>query len=483
MLRSSRPRLMSCRFISVLSRYGDVLSGRKTRLHILARAAMSFFDGNELHDFVIQILKNNIFQVSRLHTLFVLKYYNVDAIVLLDNVVGESSDGNTVDAVARNFAPGEISRVMRVAASFIDDFPGILAKMKATEVFSGNYNPAGATERWTISRVWKLIVMLHRKTGVPLPESVFRLRALYATEEDLKFFFNGEAEVADVANHLVSLSGDDDDLYTEIINIVARQSSPLSKFMARRRSCDYTLHHNASSYEPCCVNRNSRLHRLAVGESRIMILPSDVSDFRRCVRESRFIAVTNRLTAVTGADQLDFVTFRTKKRSFHFSSNLSHSVLADIRRVLSSETEHVTVFAFQAEDLMESLRGRFNWPQEYVDAAAFVECESAPKLTMIAEAFANEPFCRRACAFSDASTPSQAALKHCDMHATLIYEFCVEWGNYRGEEMRFAVAYHDANPSPSRPRERRDDPPSSSRRRRSRSKSRGARSRSRSRHR
>ena len=473
---------MSACFISVLSRYNDAISGRKTRLHILARAAMSFFDGNDLHDFVIQILKNNIFQVSRLHTLFVLKYYNVDAIVLLDNVVGGSSDGNTVDAVARNFAPGEISRVMRVAASFINDFPGILAKMKATEVFQGNYNPAGAAERWTISRVWKLIAMLHRKTNVPIPEAVFRLRALYATEEDLKFFFNGEAEVADVANHLVALSGDDDALYAEVIGNVARQSAPLAKFMARRRSCDYTSYADASSYEPNCNNRNSRLHRLAVGESRIMVLPSDVSDFRRCVRESRFIAVTSRLSAVTGAEQTDFITFRTKKKSFHFSSNLSHSVLADVRNILSSETGHITVFAFQAEDLMESLRKRFNWPNEYVDAAAFVE-ESAPKLTMIAEAFAGEPFCRRACAFSDASTPSQVALKHCDMHATLIYEFCVEWGNYRGEEMRFAVAYHDANPSPSRPRERRDDPPSSSRRRRSRSKSRGARSRSRSRHR
>lgn len=45
---------------------------------------------------------------------------------------------------------------------------------------------------------------------------------------------------------------------------------------------------------------------------------------------------------------------------------------------------------------MESLRSRFNWPEEYVDATAFVECKSAAKMSRIIKALVVKPFCRQA---------------------------------------------------------------------------------------
>ena len=94
-------------------------------------------------------------------------------------------------------------------------------------------------------------------------------------------------------------------------------------------------------------------------------------------------------------------------------------------------------------------------------------------------------FCRRACLFADATTPSQVALRHRDLHATLLYEFCMKRGGYMGQEMRATVAYFEAQSSASRPRGPRRDEESRDapqRRRRSRLRSRAcSRSRSRSR--
>ena len=184
---------------------------------------------------------------------------------------------------------------------------------------------------------------------------------------------------------------------------------------------------------------------------------------------------------MTGAEETEFVTFRTKRRSFHFSAVLSRSIEGEIRRVLSSDTSHVTVFVMREDVLIDSLRTRFNWPRQYICASVFAQRENlTPGISGMSLDITGSPFCRRACLFADATTPSQTALRHRDLHATLLYEFCMKRGRFLGQEMRATVAYFEAHSSQSR-QPRRDesrDPPA--RRRRSRSRSR-ARSRSRSR--
>ena len=62
--------------------------------------------------------------------IYSLHYYNVDAVILIDNLLGHTHNGNMVDVVARNFAQSETIRVMQMAAYFVDDVQGVLAQMR-----------------------------------------------------------------------------------------------------------------------------------------------------------------------------------------------------------------------------------------------------------------------------------------------------------------------------------------------------------------
>ena len=234
-LSSRRPRLMSARFVGVIDQFRQRWSGHKTNVHSLARAAMTFFPSNDLHDFVIQLINNDIFRISRLHTISNLRYFNIDAVILLDNVLGDAHDGDMVEIVARNFAESEVIRVMRMASYYVDDVRGILAEMRRSEVFSRHYNPAGAAERWTVSRIWKFILLLHRKTGAPIPSSTNPLHVRFTVEEALKAYFHGEIEVMDFASHVTALCGDNTELFAEAVRRVSAQSTPLGQFMTRRQ--------------------------------------------------------------------------------------------------------------------------------------------------------------------------------------------------------------------------------------------------------
>ena len=82
------------RLISVLDRYGDA-NNTNLNLHRLAPAAIQFSSGTERHDLVMQIVKISVFRTRRLHFIVILQYFNVDAIILLNNVIRDFNDCRT----------------------------------------------------------------------------------------------------------------------------------------------------------------------------------------------------------------------------------------------------------------------------------------------------------------------------------------------------------------------------------------------------
>lgn len=217
---------------------------------------------------------------------------------------------------------------------------------------------------------------------------------------------------------------------------------------------------------------------MAPGESRVLVLPADVADFRQHLRESRFFAIVYRLKGMTGVEDMDFITIRVKRKTYHLSTFLSYSVLGDFMDVLARETADKTLFVYRGSPLLEFLYAKFRWsPTSVVDAADLAKQNGVrDTVNCIAEAITGGPFCWRACVFGDTSNPSPPALKHRDVNACLIYQFCIKFGKFAGEEMRHSVAYHDAHPSPSR---RRGDARDSRSKKRKRSSSSRSRSRSR----
>ena len=450
-LNSSSEGRRSQRFISVLHRYRDAYDGNKSQFYRLARATMEFFSGTALHDYVLQIVNHNIFKTSRFHTIVNLKYFNVDAHILLDEIIGGVNDGNLLAAAACNFAPGKIASIMRLAATYAGDFEGMVTEMKKTEIFENQYDVRDATDRWNKTRVWKFIDLLSKKTGVEVPDIAAPLRAHYGSRHALKLYMRGEIEIVDYAAQLSSLCADNATLYAELADNAATESTPLGKFLTRRRAIPFSPHRGASNFEPRCEDPESPLHRLIMRESRLLVIVSDIADFRKCVRESRFLSVVPRFTTLPTDEEMDFLTFRTRKKSFHFSLALSHAVMDEVKNVLVTEANDKTVFVHRGDALREFLAEKFHWSPTYVDASSFASRDRTRDTAKgIAQFFLGEEFCRRGSAFGNATSPSQVALKHRDIYATLIYEYCVDRGNYRGEEMRHSIAFHAATPSPSR---------------------------------
>ena len=138
-LESTRPAKMSRRFLTALRRFRDTDEGEKNRLYRLAREALSFFTGTAMDEFVLQMVQQQIFGVSRLHTIVNMNYFEVDPVILLDNVLGDAADGNMVDITARNFSSSEVAKIMRLAAIHSRDKNAILAEMRKSELFE-NYD-------------------------------------------------------------------------------------------------------------------------------------------------------------------------------------------------------------------------------------------------------------------------------------------------------------------------------------------------------
>ena len=77
----------------------------------------------------MEIVNDNVFQTSRFHAITNLKYFDVDPHVLLDEIIGDIDDGNLLAAAARNFAPSKVAFIMGLAATYAEDYEGMVREM------------------------------------------------------------------------------------------------------------------------------------------------------------------------------------------------------------------------------------------------------------------------------------------------------------------------------------------------------------------
>ena len=411
------------------------------RHHLLARAALRRLDASEMREVALRMIKNNIFGSGRLHAVDSLQMYDFSPLILLDNVVGEVHDGNLVDSIARNYSPAELTLVMKIAGKFSSNVDEVIAEMRKCEVFGNSYNPSGAAQRWTQSRVWKFVKLLSFKADVPIPAEAAPLRARFMVSDALRSYLGGYVESADFSGIVSHFCGDDDALFQEIFGAVSSESAALGKFLAIRRHIPFNRVGTASSFEPVC-NGNRRLHDLAKGESKLIVVGADIKAFGDRLQETKFFAVTHQLKKAAATELTDFISFRLKDRTFHYSFGLSWALAPEFAQVLKEGSRGKTVFILGRTSPLEILERRFGWvpdPANVVDASQIAtRIGAVDSVGGLSEKLTGHPFCWRASIFRDDNRPSQIAMQHCDIGVTLLYKFCVGFGHYREEEERFA---------------------------------------------
>ena len=96
------------------------------------------------------------------------------------------------------------------------------------------------------------------------------------------------------------------------------------------------------------------------------------------------------------------------------------------------------MFVSGAEDVIDFFEIEFGWtPPTVVDVKDVAsEHDIAPTFMGLVEFLVGGEYCRRARRFSHVSMPSQSALQHLDLDASIIYEACVRLLNLLGSDMR-----------------------------------------------
>ena len=133
----------------------------------------------------------------------------------------------------------------------------------------------------------------------------------------------------------------------------------------------------------------------------------------------------------------EFISFRLRTSIFHFSPRLSASHRPGVVSALSELVGIKKVYVFSIEKATEHLRAQLDWiPSNLVDASDVAKQNGIrPSLSDMAVHLSGGAYCRRALRFPGNAIPSPSALKHMDIGASIIYEFCVEMLNSLGADM------------------------------------------------
>ena len=160
----------------------------------------------------------------------------------------------------------------------------------------------------------------------------------------------------------------------------------------------------------------------------------EVKEFERHLNDSRFYAMFMKGRKVATTEKLDFVSFRFRFKTFHFSSALSYPVREEVAKALRAQDTGRTAFTLKGGPLLEFLKAHFQWtPSNVVEAT---QLRGSATLETMSRAMTHGPYCRRAKKFIDARIPSPIALDHCAITVRLIYDFCIKFGEFADEESR-----------------------------------------------
>ena len=211
---------------------------------------------------------------------------------------------------------------------------------------------------------------------------------------------------------------------------------------------------SASDFVPVCAD-NERLHDLACGRHATLTDTSAVREFGKKLRSANYIAIAYHQNTVNGELSCDFLSFRTRDRIFHYSAVLSRHFQKDIILALENiRNKPVIVYRFDlARVYLCKLLG---WvPSNAIDAMDVAkDIGVRARLNDMSFSFTGGPLCTRGANFAAVKMPSQTALRHLDVLASFLYEFCVHHRGLRGG---------DVDADRGRPQRQHDEPRSNAR--------------------
>ena len=436
-LHSPSETVLMGRFIDILLRF-KVTSNSRPRMYKIARAMLAVLTTCR-HAFVLTIFEKQIFGQARLHVAVQLQYVWLSPKILLDHVLTKHCDNDQLAFAAQTMCAAEVAEVMKFAAIHARDPTSVLEKIKNEDCFRTGYTVERLSERWTERRLRDFISFICDKANIPIPPEANKLFVRVSTSVELDSYFRGETEIEDFYRMSLEWASNDEALLHACLEVVAERSRPLAQFYMDLRGIAVEIPPSASDFVPACVApANAALHRLIVADAAIITTNPVVNDFRFHLENSRHFSIIYHGSASVRKLPLDFLTFRMRKKVFFYSPALSRSYREAVARILKERTDEKKVFVYKEKRAVSVLQTEFQWTPKVVVDAKQVAADNQlhPTMSGIAEALVGGPYCRRGFWFSDMSIPSQVALRHRNMNASLIYEFCVQFLHLRGTEMR-----------------------------------------------
>ena len=431
------------KFIVILKKFGD--DEGKKRQYALARAMLASLS-SEAREFSLRILDENIFGTDRLNSLCRLEYFSVEVSVLLESLVTTSRDSDSLTTAVRNFQQIELLELIELLCYKSSE--EIVAEMKKDDVYRSGITVPYPEVCFSEKRIRDFIVFVCEKVGIEIPSVAVPLFARVRLAGEMEQYFEGRTEIEDFFKICSAYAKNDPSVLRLCLVLVGRRSNPLGQFFCRMLKTPFLPNSDAGNYSPSC-NENEALHKLACDRHYSLTENSSVQEFKENFGRSEFVAISYHQNTIKGKAGCDFMSFRTEHRIFHYSPKMSASFRDKIVRFLVTY-QNKTVFVNGKDTAVGYLRKFFGWtPRNIVDAKAVAEENGIrPLLNPMTEALVGGRFCHRGINFCGDTIPSQVALRHVDVMASFVYEFCIRFGKVgvsrrsrdpaRGYEIRHA---------------------------------------------
>ena len=397
-------------------------------MSLIVREMKLLFHGESLHHFALRVISEDPFGYGRLAAASKVRYFAISSFILVDAIFAERRDGDALKFMVRQFRKVKIMEVVDCVAMHFRDRGAVLNIMRGKECFVG-YDVVDPDAKWTVRRIRKFIVEVCNVAQIsppPAAKIVFLYDALMPTVDA---FLRGETEEDDFFQLCNNIAADDPSHFERCVDYVATRCPSLAAYLATRGGLvSRPLPAGAVEFVPACAQPyNVALHELPLVDDLVLKDASDLRGFAANLRKSHYIAAEFHTTNIgDGSSRYDCITLCLRSRIYHLALRIFPDVLSPLINLLKEMPR--TLFVLYWDQHKERCRVELGWePTEVTDAADVArEVGIEPTLDNLAEKVVGGKFCRRASNFTDVSLPSEVALQHRGIRATLIYEFVVQ---------------------------------------------------------
>ena len=392
--------------------------------------AMLAILSSEARNFVLRVLEENVFRCPRLNTLCRLEYYSVGVTVLLDSLLSTPRDSVDLQTAARSFLPYEVLELIKFVTLHSPE--EIVGRMRGCDAIRGNLSVPDPESCFFLEKRREFVAFLCEKLEIDVPSVSLPLFARVRLAGEFRSFEEGRTEISDFYQICATYAKNDETVLRLCTALVTEKSTPLGKFFCQTTNLPFARDPSASGFSPSCVN-NDALHGLACGRHYLLTDISTVKEFDRKLGFASDVAISYHQNTIKGKRDCDFIAFHTFNRMYCYSVELSRHLKTDVIRVLV-KNQDVKVYVYKKETATLYLRKHLGWtpgnPIDAKDVAQDIGIGSS--LEDLTQKLVGGRYCFRAMNFCGASTPSQTALRHLDIMGSLVFKFCVRFGQKSG---------------------------------------------------